>query len=436
MASAPSGIAASIYDIEKEIQAPSPSQLTFPQSVAVSVLQILASALSSPDLTLVSDEFRFDEGTASVHGRASSHFSLVRRYPALFSLDSVVPMANRTAWLVLFGLLKNPPAELEAERDPVLDALSLSFTSLRDFLTESPFQLTSNPAVIFSQIISAILLTFLFNSFSHEELPLTWSFVARLESDVRNFFVGFRSPEMNSFHKDVFALLSSQVQKAVPRKLGAFQRRGPQVDAADLLASFSHQRRCQQAWADRRRCLFKTAGHSDLITRSFAIRGSTAPAPARQHTIRKGTAERSTLDVMRAAAVLEHADATVAEHRKALTTNLQDLFFEEENCLKSLRRRPVLAHPLRFSFKSFQNRPTKRIVEARISDEDRNLSPSELVQKQCAALHDVANTIARKYSEMWDSHTAQNRTAPEVLHEYFGPVVKFHVPPVERMIEQ
>jgi hypothetical protein len=93
----------------------------------------------------------------------------------------MAPIANRTAWLVLLGLLPDPPSPFASQRQPIFDSLSRSFTSFREFLSDARVQLDANLAVILSQIISAALITFLFNSFDQDELPFGWGFLARLK---------------------------------------------------------------------------------------------------------------------------------------------------------------------------------------------------------------------------------------------------------------
>jgi hypothetical protein len=356
------------------------------------------------------------------------HFPIVRQFPFHLSLVRVLPIANRVCWIVLLGLLCDPPDDLTAHESEIFDLLAADFTDFRESLLESPIQMQTNVTIILSQVIVGALITFIFHSFKQKEVELNWVFVARLESDVRRLLLGFSSPELNSFHDGIFKIIPPEVQKWAPRTLGTAMNSGGKIEATDLLASFSHQRRCREAWLDRRGCMFQTNARTTLVNRGLALRGSRAPVDGPRHVIMKGTAERNSLELVKAAAVVDHTVSLVAEHREVVNAELEDIWGVETACVAHLRKEAKLVRPLGFSFASFRAARVRRAVQKRVREDERDLTPSELRKKQVKELHEIIDEIAKKYSDMWDRNAHKNRTSAAVLDEYFAAGREFRAP--------
>jgi hypothetical protein len=218
---------ASIYDIEREIKAPGPNEICFPECATYRLLACLSARFASPPAPLSISEIRFEDGLSSVLSRARSCFPFLRQFPTVFSFARVLPIASDATWLVLLGLLEDAPEALVSNRTTVFDSLSVLYTDLRQSILENPVQMQLNLTMILAHITAAALITFIFNSFQPTEVRLTWIFLTRLESDVRGLLLGFASPERNAFHSAILDILPVDVQRCIPRTLGVFRSDGP-----------------------------------------------------------------------------------------------------------------------------------------------------------------------------------------------------------------
>jgi hypothetical protein len=412
-----------ISEIEQEIRAPSPSEFQFSESVQQAMVAILSN--SGSPATLNSPEFRFADGFSLVLDACCLRYPIVGKFPSLFAASRLLPICEWSSWLILFNLVPQCQKLFEDQGVSVFDSLAVAFTDFRQALLETTTR--SNLSVIVSQLSSASLVTFLAHSFHRDEIRFDWVFLARVEGDARNLLLGFCSPEINAYHNGVFQLLPEPIQKFIPRYLGAFLHNRDKINPKDMLTSFGRQRRYTHAWHERRNCLFTTNAHTKLVARGLELRGSPLVKSPRRHIVSKGLAERSSMTIVRTAAVLDHANQIVAEHRTAIGARLQTIYSTETACIDTLRKNKALARPIGFSFGTFANARTRRALPQLIDEEFRGLSPSQITAKHCEKIHAVAAEIAARHSELWGRRGTADNTTIEVLQEYFHPTLDLGV---------
>jgi hypothetical protein len=429
LSSANADIATFISDIEKEITAPGISQIKFDPSLSDPLIECLRNSLAEENLHLATPLSDFPDVFTSVRSLVARQHPIMKKFPRFFHSPRVLAVAQISSWIVLYELLLQPP-EILSEPNQLFDSLSIEYTELRQDLLDMAVAPHINLPNIISQLTAAALLTFLLRSFPRADLESEWVFIARVESDCRRILLGFSTPELSVFHSAVFEMLPPDTKRRIPRLVGYPERRKGEATSMDLLTSFSHERHCKVAWRDRRGCMLKTNDETDLCKRAMKLKGAAAYAQTHRFLVSKGTSERSDLTAVKTETVVNHAKSIMASHKGDVRGTVEDMYLTERLCTDNLRQEPTLAKPLRFSFGTFSEAPTRKINRRVIVDDDRGLTPSELRKKQAARSKAIVMAIAASSAEMWKPPrygSAVHKTRV-VAHAFFSPMIDFKSP--------
>lgn len=298
--------------------------------------KVLETSICENDILAINvDGKSFKDVYIKMTPKMISKHMTIKKYLNLILSDELEQMAEELMWIVIFDTLqaRSLTKVLRHTRKHLYNVLSMHFSSFRKSLSLLPATTYDRITEFYCAQICAVILILLLHSHQDSELFSSVAFVGKIENRVRMLFIGFASPNINSFHSIVFDLIPKSLKASVPTKMIIG---GDNYDA-DLTTTISYEPQIANEWNSRRECLFQATSQTGLMANALKLRGTSAPQPTKSHRVVRGSVGKSELPIRKAMNIMKSVDDIVGEHIDDTKMRLDELKDFERGYFESPR---------------------------------------------------------------------------------------------------